>query len=63
MEKQLASYDPSSGEKLGEVPVTSTQQISEIVAQGHAAAKSWKRLGAAQRVKLLEKPMPSLNLS
>jgi succinate-semialdehyde dehydrogenase / glutarate-semialdehyde dehydrogenase len=60
MEKQLASYDPSSREKLGEVLATSTEQISEIVAQGHAAAKSWKRLGVAERMKLLEKAYANL---
>ena len=54
MEKTIISFDPSNGERLGEVPTTSREQISKIVAQSHAAAKSWQRIEIAERVALLE---------
>ncbi len=53
MEKQLASYDPSNGELVGEVVVTPTEQIAAIVANARAAGKEWKAIGIAERVKIL----------
>lgn len=55
MGKKLASYDPSNGELLGEVEVTQDEQLSRVVKQAHASAKSWKKLTAGERVRLLKK--------
>ncbi len=53
MEKQLASYDPSSGELLGKVQVTSLEQINDKVDQAHVAALNWSKVGADERVNTL----------
>ena len=55
MAEQLASYDPSNGKLLGEVQVTSIEEINEKVVQAHAAALHWKRLRADERVNVLQK--------
>jgi succinate-semialdehyde dehydrogenase/glutarate-semialdehyde dehydrogenase len=60
MEKQLASYNPSNGELLGEVPITSVEQIEEIVAQAHVAGKEWRKLPIAERVALIGKAYAQL---
>lgn len=57
----LASYDPSNGEQLGEVPVTPLETITEIVAAAHKAAKSWSRLAPAERVDILAKAYAHLD--
>ena len=44
MENKLASYDPSNGEMLGEVPITGLEKIGKIVAQAHDTAKQWATL-------------------
>ncbi len=60
MEKQLVSYDPSNGERLGEVETTTTQQIEEMVVQAHVAAKQWKALPMEDRVSILGKAYDSV---
>ncbi|MGA7828227.1 MAG: aldehyde dehydrogenase family protein [Geobacteraceae bacterium] len=55
MDRQLASYDPSNGELLGEVQVTAQERIGMMVVQAHAAAKDWQALDVTRRVTLLEK--------
>ncbi len=60
MEKRLASYDPSNGELLGEVQVTATAQIGEVVARAHAAGKKWKKFNLTERVELLGKAYAQL---
>ncbi len=60
MAKQLASYDPSNGELLGEVPVTSSAQIEEMVANAHTAGRQWRKQTIAERVALLQKAYAQL---
>jgi succinate-semialdehyde dehydrogenase/glutarate-semialdehyde dehydrogenase len=55
MEKLLASYDPGNGELLGELNITAIEQVPDIVAHAHEAAKSWRKLSVAERVNLLTK--------
>lgn len=55
MEKQLASYDPSNGELLGEVQVTLFEDIKAKVEQAHEAALDWKRLSPEERVNTLQR--------
>ncbi len=54
MKKKIASYDPSNGELIGEVQVTQDKQLSQVVNQAHASAKSWRKLSAGERVSLLK---------
>lgn len=60
MPKQLASYNPSNGELLGEVQITETALIEGIVNKAHAASKEWRKLALAERVALLEKAYAQL---
>ncbi|RLB62766.1 MAG: aldehyde dehydrogenase [Deltaproteobacteria bacterium] len=60
MKEQLASYDPSNGELLGEVQITGTALIEEMVTKAHAASKEWRKLSLAERVALLEKAYAQL---
>jgi acyl-CoA reductase-like NAD-dependent aldehyde dehydrogenase len=60
MAKQLASYDPSNGELLGEVEITAIAQIGEIVEKAHAASKEWRKLTFAERVAVLDKAYAQL---
>jgi len=55
MVSQLASYDPSNGTLLGEVPVISPEQIADLVARAHDAAMRWRKLDMAKRISILEK--------
>ena len=55
MNGRLASYDPSNGELLGDVQVTTKERLSVMVTQAHAAAANWRNLDAVERVTLLEK--------
>jgi len=50
----LTSYDPSNGEPIGSVPVSTGEQITEAIAAAHIAAKAWQRLKIDERVKVLE---------
>ena len=58
--KRLASYDPSNGDLLGEVPVTGTGQIGEIVNSALVASKSWRQLKTADRVQILARAYAQL---
>jgi len=60
MGKKLASYDPSNGNLLGEVPVTPIEQINQVIDQAHIASKSWKALNIDERVTLLEQAYSTL---
>lgn len=53
MVEKLASYDPSNGELLGEVQVTATEQLDDIVAAAKVAAQSWRQRDVDERVKIL----------
>ena len=49
----LESINPATGETVGNVPVTSSEDISEIVAKARAALPSWNAIGLPARVELL----------
>ena len=55
MEKLLASYDPSNGELLGELPVASVEDVDVVVSQAREAYKSWRKLSMVARVDLIKK--------
>jgi len=55
MNERLASYDPSNGELLGDVQVTTKERLSVMVAQAQSAAVHWRKLDAVERVTILEK--------
>ncbi len=60
MERQLASYDPSNGELLGEVQITDTALIEEMVTKAQAASKEWRKRSLAERVAQLGKAYAQL---
>ena len=49
----LESINPATGEVVGSVPVTSTEEISGIVAKARAAQPAWNGLGLDARVEML----------
>lgn len=51
----LDSLDPATGEVVGQVPVTPTHEIDDIVAAARAVQPSWWKLGHEGRAELLEK--------
>jgi acyl-CoA reductase-like NAD-dependent aldehyde dehydrogenase len=55
MKNILISYDPVSHDKIGEVQVTSPEQIRKKVAFAHEAAVGWRNLGLDGRLDLIEK--------
>jgi len=55
MKETLISYDPASGEKIGEVPVATAQEIENKVKSARRASKGWQALGLDGRLNLIEK--------
>ena len=51
----LKSYNPATGEVVGEVPVTPASDIPAVVARARAAQPAWEELGLEGRVDLLRK--------
>ena len=49
----LKSYNPATGEVVGEVPVTPASDIPAVVARARAAQPAWEELGLEGRVDLL----------
>ncbi len=45
----LKSYNPATGELVGEIPSTPVGQIAQIVDRARAAQPAWRALGADQR--------------
>jgi acyl-CoA reductase-like NAD-dependent aldehyde dehydrogenase len=56
----LKSFNPATGEVVGEVPVTPVEEIPAIVARARAAQPAWQALGVEGRAELLKKTMPIL---
>ncbi|MBW2238874.1 MAG: aldehyde dehydrogenase, partial [Deltaproteobacteria bacterium] len=54
MENTMISYDPSNGERLGQVRATAIEQIPEVVKKAKKAAESWKILELDERLKIIE---------
>ena len=50
----LSSYDPSTGEILGELPKGTLTGIEEIVKKARVAGKQWKNFSAADRLRTIQ---------
>ncbi|MCP4296467.1 MAG: aldehyde dehydrogenase family protein, partial [Proteobacteria bacterium] len=61
MKNTLISYDPSNGESLGEVTVTSEKQIDTIVEKAINAGKNWREIPMSERVTIIEKAYNQLS--
>jgi acyl-CoA reductase-like NAD-dependent aldehyde dehydrogenase len=51
----LKSFNPATGEVVGEVPVTAAADVPGVVARARAAQPAWGALGLAGRADLLKK--------
>ena len=51
--KSLQSYNPATGDLVGEVPVTPPDDIPGIVERSRAAQPAWEALGHDGRARLL----------
>ena len=51
----LISYNPANGEKVGETPISSKEDIEKTVAKAKKAFVSWKMLPIAKRASYVEK--------
>ena len=51
--KRTALYNPSTGEQIGEVPLSTTQESEAATASAHAAYPGWRRLSLDRRVSYL----------
>jgi acyl-CoA reductase-like NAD-dependent aldehyde dehydrogenase len=50
----LSSYNPSTGELVGTVPVTPASQVDSVIAKARQAAVSWSALSAQARADMLK---------
>jgi acyl-CoA reductase-like NAD-dependent aldehyde dehydrogenase len=50
---QLRSYNPSTGDLVGEVPITPVESIPDVVARARRVQPAWRRLGLVERARLL----------
>jgi acyl-CoA reductase-like NAD-dependent aldehyde dehydrogenase len=57
----LTSYNPATGEVVGEVPITPVDEVPAAVALARAAQPAWEALGLSGRAELLKKAIPILN--
>lgn len=57
---ELISFDPSTGDEVGRVPVTPAADLPEVVARAHAAAGGWADLGLEGRRDALRPFGPAL---
>ena len=51
---QLSSYNPSTGEIVGSVPITPTDQVDSVIAQARKAAPAWAAMSAQERADMLK---------
>lgn len=51
----LVSFNPATGDPVGEVPITPADGITAIVAQAHAASQGWRQLSLLERADILKK--------
>jgi acyl-CoA reductase-like NAD-dependent aldehyde dehydrogenase len=58
--KTLTSFDPATGDVVGEVPVASAADVREAVTRARAAQPAWEELGVEGRAALLAKAAPIL---
>ncbi len=55
MKNNIFSFDPSKGEKLGEVPAATSQDIDGVVQKAKAASKAWRRVSLEERLATIQK--------
>ena len=55
MEKTIKSYNPATGEVVGEVHITPVELIPEIVHKSHDAQSNWKKLTVDDRIDYLDR--------
>lgn len=51
--KWIESFNPATGEKLGEAPVFTEEDVRSAVAAAREAQAAWKRLSVRQRIATL----------
>jgi acyl-CoA reductase-like NAD-dependent aldehyde dehydrogenase len=51
---ELNSYDPSSGELVGSVPVTPIDEIAKVVSRAQAALVAWREISLENRATMLK---------
>ena len=59
MEK-LVSINPANGETVGNVSISSTDEIATIVKQAHAAKKKWKQMPLQKKAELIKQAAKKL---
>ena len=50
----LSSFNPSTGELVGTVPVTPANQVDAVIARARAAQPAWAALSAQERADMLK---------
>jgi succinate-semialdehyde dehydrogenase/glutarate-semialdehyde dehydrogenase len=50
----LESFNPSTGEVVGSVPVTPVSEVDQIIARARSASESWAALSAQERADMLK---------
>lgn len=55
MKQNIISQNPSNGEKLGEVPVTSAHELEAIVQKAKSATALWKQVSLKERLNTIQK--------
>ncbi len=50
----LESFNPSTGESVGSVPITPANQVDAVIAKARAAAPAWAALSAQERADMLK---------
>ncbi|MTI83958.1 MAG: aldehyde dehydrogenase family protein [Firmicutes bacterium] len=51
----LKVYNPSTGEEIGEVPITPTEKVEDAIAAAKEAFKSWRNVSMGKRMEYLFK--------
>ena len=55
MNQNIISYDPSTGEILGEVKRATVAEIEEVVGNAQEAATNWRKYSLEDRLSCIEK--------
>ncbi len=56
----LVSFNPATGEPVGEVPITPADQVDSVVARARAAQAAWSALSLEERSDMLQPAGPRL---
>lgn len=60
MTKKLTSINPSNGEYIGEVPVTSSDELTKMIATAKKSFESWSALSTWERAKIVIEAFESI---